>query len=267
VGAALTLAGVMCLAGATAFSSPSANKNALQRSDIGASSSDDTFGTTPPTSVVPVTTPSTAPSTTTPSTAPSTTSPSAIARTTVPSTAASTDPSTATGAYGSGSEAVIGPDMTRKEKRELRRSRRADLAGVDSGSLDTVARGIITEVDALSGGRYSIPADTDNIGLFAAWMENEGGLWANNPLNTSLDASRYAHQFNGDDDTGIPIYPTISIGIVETAKTLLDFPAYSHILAVLSTGHASCTTFGTAVEDSPWASSHYGYDPSRFCQA
>jgi hypothetical protein len=253
LGAASILAGVMCVADAAAFSSPGANHSA--RAGIRASSSDDTFATTPSspsTSFSAPTTPSTSPALTTPSTTPATEPPTTSAAGSAPASS-----------YGSASDAV---GASGAGKRKLRRLRRESLVGVDSGSLETVAKGIITEIDNLSGRAYSIPANADNIALFEAWMVNEGGLWANNPLNTSLDGSRYPHQFNGNDDTGIPIYPTIAIGVAETAKTLVDFPAYAHILAVLSTGHASCTAFGTAVIDSPWASSHYGYDPSRFCQ-
>ncbi|MGH9030038.1 MAG: hypothetical protein ACRDV4_10560 [Acidimicrobiales bacterium] len=127
-----------------------------------------------------------------------------------------------------------------------------------------MARSIISDVNALSGSSR-IPVTAENLDLLEHWMANEGGLWANNPLNTSLDASRYPHQFNGSQDTGIPIYPSITVGEEDTARTLVDNGAYAHILAALRKGTASCTAFGTAVENSPWASSHYAYDPSRFC--
>lgn len=133
-------------------------------------------------------------------------------------------------------------------------------------SVAQIAGQIIAAVDQLSGGRYRIRPTSDNLLLLGRWMANEGGLWADNPLNTSLDSGMYPHQFTTSGvDTGIPIFPTMHQGAVATAKTLLQNPAYARILSVLSTGDASCTTFATAVIRSPWASSHYGYDPGTFC--
>lgn len=96
-------------------------------------------------------------------------------------------------------------------------------------------------------------------------MANEGGLWANNPLNSDLYADRYPHQFNGSDDTGTPIYPSMSVGIQAAAETLVGNPAYAPILRALSSGHVACVTFAQAVVDSPWAASHYEYNTARFC--
>jgi hypothetical protein len=98
-------------------------------------------------------------------------------------------------------------------------------------------------------------------------MANEGGLWANNPLNTSLNSARYAQQIaRGGQNTGIPIYPTMAVGIRETAKTLLGNHAYARILSVLRSGVAPCVAFAAAVIHSPWAASHYGHNPARFCR-
>lgn len=131
----------------------------------------------------------------------------------------------------------------------------------------SVARGIIYAVDVRSGGRYRIAATADNVSLLARWMANEGGLWADNPLNTSLDAGSYPHQFTSAGvDSGSPIFPSMAVGIRNTASTLL-LPAYGKILAVLARGNAPCTVFATAVIRSPWAASHYGYDPGAFCNA
>lgn len=134
--------------------------------------------------------------------------------------------------------------------------------------VSQIAAEIIAAIDQQSGGRLHIPQSADNLLLLGTWMANEGGLWANNPLNTTLDAGRYPHQFSaGGVDSGSPIYPTMHDGIVATAKTLLDNPAYGHILRVLSSGSASCLSFADAVIRSPWAASHYGYDPAGFCGA
>jgi len=136
-----------------------------------------------------------------------------------------------------------------------------------SGSAAQVARAIISAIDQQSGGRHRIRATADNVGMIVRWLANEGGLWANNPLNTSLYSSQYPHQFNGSQDTGIPIFPSMNVGVEATAKTLLENRAYARILSVLSSGTAPCRSFADAVISSPWAASHYGHDPARFCAA
>ncbi len=129
-----------------------------------------------------------------------------------------------------------------------------------------VAARLIAAIDAASGGRYAIRATPDNVDLLETWMDNEGGLWADNPLNTSLDAARYPHQFTTTGvDTTIPIFPDIQIGIDATATTLLSSSAYRGILWTLSEGTATCGAFAQAVMASPWAASHYGDDASHFC--
>jgi len=129
-----------------------------------------------------------------------------------------------------------------------------------------VAAALIVAVDQQSGGTQRIPVTADNVSLLGRWMGNEGGLWADNPLNTSLGASGNPHQFTASgQDTGIPIFPTMAAGVKATAATLLSNPSYARILAVLRRGTASCTTFATAVVRSPWASSHYGHSAAGFC--
>lgn len=140
------------------------------------------------------------------------------------------------------------------------------LAPTGSALAGDVALSLIAAVDRLSHGAYAIPASPANVALLEVWMAHEGGLWADNPLNTSLDASRYPHQFTtGGQNTGIPIYPNLTTGVTETALTLLGNPAYTAILRVLDGGSGSCVAFGTAVVESPWASSHYGHDAGSFC--
>jgi hypothetical protein len=186
----------------------------------------------------PVTTTTPAPSTSVPSTT--------TATTTAPTTAPSTTPVTTT-----------------KGRNAFRSS--APLVQGTTGTAAGIASSIITEVNHLSGGTYKIPVTSDNVGLLESWMANEGGLWANNPLNSDLNGSKYPHQFNGSQDTGTPIYPSMAVGIESAAQTLLANPAYSRILASLSSGDVACSTFAEAVIESPWAASHYGYDASRFC--
>ncbi|HYA67118.1 MAG TPA: hypothetical protein VED63_00150 [Acidimicrobiales bacterium] len=129
-----------------------------------------------------------------------------------------------------------------------------------------VARELAAAVDAQSGGRVRVPATPDNITLLARWEANEGGLWANNPLNTSLDSGEYPHEIaSSGQDTGDPIFPSMAVGVAATATTLLTNPAYDGILAVLRSGHGSCLSFARAVIQSPWASSHYEHSTARFC--
>jgi hypothetical protein len=143
----------------------------------------------------------------------------------------------------------------------------SDAAVVADPSTESqVAQDLIVAIDTESHGAYHIASTAGNVSLIDAWMTNEGGLWADNPLNTSLYAGRYPHQFTTTgDDTGIPIFPDIAIGIAATATTLLSNRVYADILDVLSQDSGDCAAFAHAVIDSPWASSHYGYDPARFC--
>lgn len=129
-----------------------------------------------------------------------------------------------------------------------------------------VAAALIVAVNRQSGGRESIPVTPENVVLIDRWMANEGGLWADNPLNTSHSASGRPHQYTaGGQDTGIPIFSSMSVGVEANAATLLGNPRYARILRVLSSGSASCITFADAVIRSPWASGHYDHDPSGFC--
>jgi len=126
-----------------------------------------------------------------------------------------------------------------------------------------VAAALIAALNQQSKGSPTVPATTNNLGLLERWMANEGGLWANNPLNTSLGSAGYPHQFTtSGQDTGIPIFPTMATGIKATASTLQSYPGILHALA---SGKSSCTNFATAVIHSPWASGHYGYNPVAFC--
>ena len=136
-------------------------------------------------------------------------------------------------------------------------------APTPSGSA-AVATALIVAVDRQS--RRHIPATADNVKLLQRWMANEGGMWADNPLNTSLHASAYPHQFTSSgQDSGIPIFPSMGVGVTATATTLVSNPSYARILGTLGSGTASCLAFARAVIRSPWASSHYGRDPSGFC--
>ena len=142
----------------------------------------------------------------------------------------------------------------------------APVAIADPTGSASVAAALIVAVNRQAVGRKAIPVTADNVSLLQRWIANEGGLWADNPLNTSHGAGGNPHQFTANgQDTGIPIFSSMSVGIEATAATLLSNPRYARILRALSRGTASCLAFANAVIKSPWASGHYGHDPSRFC--
>ncbi|HUY22484.1 MAG TPA: hypothetical protein VMV22_09080 [Acidimicrobiales bacterium] len=146
------------------------------------------------------------------------------------------------------------------------RAIRSPVAAPSPSGYGPVAAQLIAAINQKSGARDAIPATADNVGLLGRWIANEGGMWADNPLNTSLGSGSYPHQFtSGGADTGIPIFPSLAVGLAATATTLLSNPSYGRILRSLRSGSSPCLTFARAVIQSPWASSHYGHDPSRFC--
>ncbi len=129
-----------------------------------------------------------------------------------------------------------------------------------------VAAQLIGVINQQAKQQGPIPETADNVGLLGRWMANEGGLWADNPLNTSLGAASYPHQYTASgQDTGIPIFPNLSSGLAATATTLLSNPSYAGILKVLRSGRASCLKFAKVVIQSPWASGHYDHNPAGFC--
>jgi hypothetical protein len=140
---------------------------------------------------------------------------------------------------------------------------------VSGPGLPENAQAAVALIGAINQGESSagvIPVTPNNVALLERWIANEGGVWAQNPLNTSRDSASYPHQFttNGQD-TGIPIFPNLALGVAATAATLWSNSAYARILRVLRSGVASCPTFARAVIQSPWASGHYGHDPAGFC--
>jgi len=164
-------------------------------------------------------------------------------------------------AFPSGTSAPLAPSPTPRQ-----RTVPVAVTGQVPTGVAQVATGLIGAINRQSNGSSAIPMTADNVSLLDRWMANEGGLWANNPLNTSLDSVAYPHQFtrNGQD-TGIPIFPDMSSGIAATATSLESNPSYARILRVLQRGSASCVSFAKSVIRSPWASGHYGHDPAGFC--
>ncbi len=146
------------------------------------------------------------------------------------------------------------------------RTSQSPVAVPGSSGEAQVAAFLIAAINQQANRQGAIPVTANNIGLLPRWMANEGGLWANNPLNTSHGSAAYPHQFTtSGQDTGILIFPTLSSGIAATAATLLSNPSYARVLRVLRSGTASCVSFARAVIQSPWASGHYSHDPAGFC--
>jgi hypothetical protein len=140
------------------------------------------------------------------------------------------------------------------------------VAGQASTRAAEAATELIGAINQQSNGTFAIPVTAENVSLLDRWMANEGGLWANNPLNTSLESAAYPHQFTtSGQDTGIPIFPDLRSGIAAAATSLESNRSYLPILRVLQSGSASCVSFARSVIRSPWASGHYGHDPAGFC--
>jgi hypothetical protein len=140
------------------------------------------------------------------------------------------------------------------------------VATVPSPADAQAAVGLMAAINRQAGRQSAIPRTAENVSLLERWMANEGGLWADNPLNTSLDSAAYPHQFTtSGQDTGIPIFPSLASGLTATASTLLSNASYARILRILRSGRAPCLRFAKAVIQSPWASGHYHHDPAGFC--
>jgi len=193
---------------------------------------------------------------------------------TVPPVVSTTAPPPGTGAVPTTAvpsvapRALVAPGAGHRHRGAGRHAGRGATTSAEpsSAQADRVAAQVVAALNLQGRRSGRVPATGNNVALLARWIMNEGGLWADNPLNTSLDAGRYPHQFtSGGEDTGIPIFPTMAAGVRATASTLLSNSAYGRILRLLRTGTSPCLSFARAVIASPWASSHYGYDTSRFC--
>ena len=175
----------------------------------------------------------------------------------------------ATSSDVSGTASEVTPPTTSQPSSTLRptpRSAGPAQVGGETTETTNVAVSLLSAIGLESNGKNRIPVTANNISLLTRWMANEGGLWANNPLNTSHGSAAYPHQVTASGrDTGIPIFPTLASGVAATAATLLSNPSYARIVRLLGSGKASCVSFARAVIRSPWASGHYGHDPAGFC--
>ena len=177
-------------------------------------------------------------------------------------------PTVATTPAAPASPAPVAPAPVRRPvpRARVHGARAASSVAPSAPQYASAAGDLIGVLDQRLPAGFHVPPTPDNVALLARWMANEGGLWADNPLNTSLDASGYPHQYTTwGQDSGIPIFPSLPAGLAATATTLLSNPSYARILGVLQSGHGACSNFARAVILSPWASSHYGFDATRFC--
>jgi hypothetical protein len=100
------------------------------------------------------------------------------------------------------------------------------------------------------------PQSSNNVTVLTQWMssENPATNWynRNNPLNNGLGSG-------GGAGTGA--YSDLLIAAHYVAENLNGGSSYSAVVADLASSAAPSTT-ATAIENSPWASSHYGYGTS-----
>ena len=212
----------------------------------------------------PPTTGTTAPVTTPPTTQPVATSLAPPTSSPAPTTTAAVAPAARSVPVAPAVITTAPPATPRVPKQRSAQSAVAGRAPTQDGPVAAQLIGAINQQAKRQG---PIPETADNVSLLGRWMANEGGLWADNPLNTSLGAASYPHQYTASgQDTGIPIFSNLSSGLAATATTLLSNPSYARILKVLRSGKASCLQFAKAVIQSPWASGHYDHNPAGFCE-
>ena len=128
--------------------------------------------------------------------------------------------------------------------------------GAASGGVTTIDQfmsGVANKLSQMTG--KTISATGNNLTALETWARAEGGGTSaqsipayNNPLNTTEPG--YGRFISG----GNPAYPTVQQGVDATAATIEQYP---HVLADL-VANAAPTTTEKDIENSPWASSHYG---------
>lgn len=79
------------------------------------------------------------------------------------------------------------------------------------------------------------PITAANVASIEAWARREGGGGSNNPLNTTLVVGSN----NPFNSVGVQNYPSMSVGVLGTARTLLG-GNYSDIVAALRSGNGLC---------------------------
>jgi cell wall-associated NlpC family hydrolase len=101
-----------------------------------------------------------------------------------------------------------------------------------------------------------LPVSARNVQLLRGWQASEGGTAAFNPLNTTTHASG-STAYNSNGGTPVQNFRSQADGVAATVKTLYN-GHYGHIIAALKQGNSDYSTFGQAVDSSPWGT-HGGY--------
>ena len=106
------------------------------------------------------------------------------------------------------------------------------------------------------------PRTRCNVNAVTAWETAEGGGFgneaANNPLNLNPGPGS---GWPGYYVTGAWAFPDATTGLTYTVRTVRN---YGGILAALHAGN-DAQAVASAVENSPWAASHYGYGLTAAC--
>jgi hypothetical protein len=110
----------------------------------------------------------------------------------------------------------------------------------------------------------SLPQTSCNLSAVREWEAREGGGFGNqaayNPLNVNPGPGAGWPGYNA---TGAWAFPDAATGLKYTVQTL-NGGYYGAILAALRAGN-SAQAVCSAIEASPWAASHYGYDLTANC--
>jgi hypothetical protein len=110
----------------------------------------------------------------------------------------------------------------------------------------------------------SLPQTSCNLSAVREWEAREGGGFGNqaafNPLNVNPGPGAGWPGYNA---TGAWAFPDSGDGLKYTVQTLNN-GYYPGILSALRAGN-SAQAVCSAIEASPWAASHYGYDMTANC--
>jgi hypothetical protein len=102
------------------------------------------------------------------------------------------------------------------------------------------------------------PATSNNINSITTWMQFEGGLNHNNPLNTTLDM-KGSTTWNSE---GVKTYPTLSEGTQATVETLTGNQSksrgYDAIVNALKKGNTPTSDVLQLVNSSSWGTKIHG---------
>jgi hypothetical protein len=104
---------------------------------------------------------------------------------------------------------------------------------------------------------HLVPDHDNNLDALQIWAQWEKGGIANDAKNNVLNTTEDGFGKFLTEPDGLPAYPTIEDGIAATAATLVQ-PQYSEIVKCLSDFAPTRDTL-TAIQNSPWAASHYFY--------